>query len=157
MTEDRAIHKFRESLRYNLKKEHPDWPPEKIKERISNELREFKKSSEKGQKGSKSRPDVQKSGSIGSGGIIGNEKNTGETESSERKFRSSKEGLAKFPHLWVRLDYSIGKSQIILKESLDGISWRTVGILTKNQAFERNGLVIAATWHKGSAKEGDTA
>ena len=60
-----------------------------------------------------------------------------------------------YPRIWLQLDHSVDKYQIILKESLDGISWRTVTILKKGQAFERNGLIISGTWHKGSEKEAD--
>lgn len=41
------------------------------------------------------------------------------------------------------------------KESIDGISWKTVSILTKDQAFECNNVVVLGTWHKGSVKEAD--
>lgn len=58
-----------------------------------------------------------------------------------------------YPRIWIKMDHSMEKGQIILKESLDGISWRTVTILKKEQPFERNGLIISGTWHKGSGKE----
>lgn len=54
---------------------------------------------------------------------------------------------------WIKLDHSMEKSQIILKESNDGITWRTISILRKDQTFERNGLIILGTWHRGSGKE----
>jgi hypothetical protein len=54
---------------------------------------------------------------------------------------------------WIKLDHSMEKSQIILKESHDGITWRTITILRKDQSFERNGLIILGTWHRGSGKE----
>ena len=58
-----------------------------------------------------------------------------------------------YPRIWLKFDHSVEKGQIILKESLDGISWRTVTILKKEQPFERNGLIISGTWHKGTGKE----
>lgn len=58
---------------------------------------------------------------------------------------------------WLKLDHSVDKGQIILKESHDGFSWKTVRILTKGEEFEHGNVVIAGTWHKGSVKEGDTA
>lgn len=54
---------------------------------------------------------------------------------------------------WIKLDHSMEKSQIILKESQDGTTWRTITILRKDQSFERNGLIILGTWHRGSGKE----
>lgn len=69
-------------------------------------------------------------------------------------FTASSQGSHIPTRIWLKLDHSVEKHQIVLKESLDGISWRTVTILRKDQAFERNNLVISGTWHKGSGKEG---
>ena len=57
--------------------------------------------------------------------------------------------------VWLKFDHAVDKSQYVLSESLDGVTWRYVSTLTKNQALERNGLVLVHTWHKGSTKEGD--
>ncbi|MHB8395723.1 MAG: hypothetical protein ACYC9S_08975 [Leptospirales bacterium] len=57
--------------------------------------------------------------------------------------------------VWLKFDHAVDKSQYVLSESLDGVTWRYVSTLTKNQALERNGLVLVHTWHKGSTKEDD--
>lgn len=61
--------------------------------------------------------------------------------------------LPECPRIWLKLDHSVEKGQIILKESPDGVSWKTVRILTKGRAVEYRNVVIVGTWHKGSEKE----
>lgn len=59
--------------------------------------------------------------------------------------------------IWLKLDHSVDKGQIILKESSDGDQWKTVRILTKGQAFDLGNVVIVGTWHRGSVKEAEPA
>ena len=130
LPEQRELHRYREKVRYRLMREHPEWSEGQIKEKISEVLEEFRKSHKAGQKGQKS--------SDNNHTVRENSRKIGSSE----KFRT-----------WIRVDHSIGKGQIVLSESFDGISWRYVGTLRKEQSFERNGLIIVPTWHKGTERE----
>ena len=152
MSESKEAHKFRENLRYRLRTAHPDWTPEKVKAEISREMDRFKDGSKRGQNSSKKSSEVQKTGSEKSE----SKKNiTGKSEGSEFRFKSSKGGSERNTRIWIKLDHSVDKSQYVLSESLDGLSWKYSATLTKGQPFERNGVIILPTWHKGSTKEGD--
>ena len=150
MPESKELHKQREKIRYELHKKHPDWNANQIRIEISAQLEKFKKD----QKGSKSGSKVQKSVQGSSESLNLKPERTGNVNSSEsgsKKFRIGSEST--YPRIWIKLDHSVDKGQIILKESLDGLSWKTIAILTKEQPFERNNLIILGTWHKGSTKE----
>lgn len=158
LSESKEIHKFREKLRYAFRKDHPDWSPIEIKEAIAGKLAEFRNSSKKVQKWSESGSEVQNPVPNGSENKTVSQtisEKKGGAGSSGRRVRSSKKEL-EYPRIWLKLYHSMDKSQIILKESIDGISWKTTAILTKDQPFERNGLIISATWHKGSVTEADS-
>lgn len=152
MPESKELHKQREKIRYELRKKHPDWNSDQIRIEISAQLEEFKR----GQKGSKSGSKVQKSVQGSSESSNPKPERTGNVNSSEsgsKKFRTGSEST--YPRIWIKLDHSVDKSQYVLSESLDGLSWKYSATLTKGQPFERNGVIILPTWHKGSTKEGD--
>ncbi len=130
LPEQKDLHRYREKVRYRLTKEHPEWSEAQVKEKVSEALEEFRKSHKAGQKGQKSSD------------------NNKTTQGNSRKSYGSERFRT-----WIRVDHSIGKGQIVLSESFDGISWRYVGTLRKEQPFERNGLIIVPTWHKGTKKE----
>ena len=141
MSESREKHR----LRMQLQRLHPEWTREKLKEELSrmtgprqvpNGSQRVHGSSQLVHEGSQKESEAMKS-------------------PSSRTSSQGIHGSWQSPRIWLKLDHSIEKGQIILKESLDGISWRTVTILKKGQAFERNGLIISGTWHKGSEKEAD--
>lgn len=155
MSESKEIHKFREKLRYALRKDHPNWSSEKIKIEIARKLTEFRNSSRKVLEGSESGSEVQNPEPMGSKNNSRGKAASIRPYSSEKRFRGSKSKF-EYPRFWIKLDHSIDKSQIILKESIDGISWKTTAILTKDQPFERNELIISAAWHKGSTKDGSS-
>ena len=64
--------------------------------------------------------------------------------------------ISSLSRIWIKLDHSVDKGQIILKESSDGDRWKTARILTKGQAFEIGNVVIVGTWHRGSVKEAES-
>ena len=133
MPESREMHR----LRMQLKRSHPAWTNEQIRDEMLRveSSRKVHRSSQSVHKGSQDSQEVVDNSSL---------------PSSSQKVHGSSRLQAR---TWIKLDHSIEKGQIILKESLDGVSWRTVTILRKGQAFERNNMVIIGTWHKGSEKE----
>ena len=66
-------------------------------------------------------------------------------------------GLQKFTkssqRVFLRVDHSIEKGQYVVSESADGISFRYISTLRKGQPFERNGVIIIPTWHRGDGRE----
>ena len=144
MSESKEAHR----LRMQLKRKHPDWDNEQIKLEMSKTLKTGK-SSQGSQKGSQSshissqkqQPTVEKKAS---------------PEGSQKGSQSSQvssQPLSMANRIFIKIDHSVDKYQIILSESLDALSWKYIGTLTKGQPFERNNVVIIATWHKGSEKE----
>ena len=133
-------------LDWSIRELHPEWTREKLKEELSrmtgprqvlsNGSQRVHGSSQLVHEGSQKESEAMKS-------------------PSSRTSSQRVHGSWQSPRMWLKLDHSIEKGQIILKESLDGISWRTVTILRKGQAFERNNIVISGTWHKGTVLEGD--
>ena len=121
-----------------LKRSHPEWSGEKLKEELSKIS-----GSQKGPKGSQP---VHKS----SQNTEGSPNITPSRKDSQGVHRGSQE-----ERRMVKLDHSIEKSQYIVSESLDGINWRYTGTLPKGRIFDPKGALVIVTWHKGSTKEGD--
>lgn len=134
MSESKEKHR----LRMQLKRSHPEWSGEKLKEELSKIS------------GSQKRPKCSQPVHKSSQNIKRNPIIAPPHKGSQGVHKSSLE-----QRVWLKFDHAVDKSQYVLSESLDGVTWRYVSTLTKNQALERNGLVLVHTWHKGSAKEDD--
>lgn len=135
MSESKEAHR----VRMKLKRQHPDWTSDHIRAEMKKILKESSQESSQ----------VHKKGSQGS------QESSQPTPNKQRITGSRRSSREVHPRLFIKLDHSVDKYQYILSESLDGISWKYLGTITKGQPFERNGLVIIPTWHKGSGKEGD--
>ncbi len=124
MTEPKQVHR----LRMQIKRKHPDWTSDMIRMEIG----KFTKGSQEVHKSSQQNAKHQ-STSISANGSQG-------VHNSSQK-------------IFVKVDHSVRKGQYVISESMDGISFRYVGTISKGQPFERNGVIIIPTWHSGDGKE----
>ena len=151
MPQSRERHALYISLRRKIQKEHPEWGKEKVNEEVKAQLSVFLK---------EHKPNLKAKGSqdIVSGsqrGYTGSQQGA-KHQSNSVSAKGSREvhnGSQNPQKIFVKVDHSVRKGQYVISESMDGISFRYVGTIAKGQPFERNGVIIIPTWHRGDGKD----